>query len=512
MNRRILVNVGLGILVVGLGVAGLVALFSPRQDPYANLPTTKVLRGTLDATVTASGNVESGVTASLQMPGTGGVITKVFARTGRKVNTGDRLVKVDPTAARDQLASAQATLASANAAMTSARRGRTAAEQRADGASIAAASQSLTNARRLLSVAEESYDLVARQQAEIIAPLQAAVDDAEEALEDDEAELAQLEADLAATDPADTVAVALLQARISEVETLIVTHTTSLIAAEGPLAQAERTRDTLLLQAKQAVTSQRASRNSAKKALAQAKAAAAVAGQAPNPGTVQSAQAQIDAANVAVDKARQALDDTVLRAPFSGTISTVNAVVGQTSTGSFGATSATAASGLVTLVNPDGKRVSAFIAEADVASVKVGQEAVVNLPATGLDLSAKVVSVDVQSSVTNNVVQYLTTLLLSSPPPEVKVGQTASLSITTASLEDVLYVPTSAIVTDGFTSYVMKTSGGTPTRVEVTTGMTGTTGTEITSGLNEGDAVLLSNTGEIGNNRLIPNGPPSDVP
>lgn len=503
MNRRILVNAGLGVLVLGLGVAGLVALFTPRQDPYANLPTTKVLRGTLAATVTASGNVESGITASLQMPGAGGVITRVYVKTGSQVNAGDRLVRVDPTSAREQLASAQASLASANAAMTNATRGRTDAERRSDAASVAAASQALTNANRLLSIAEESYALVVQQQAEIIAPLQAAVDDAQQALSDDKVELARLKAELAATDPSDTGTIAQLEAQISQLEAQIVTDTAALTAAEGPLAQAERTRDTLVLQARQSLTAQRASRDAAQKALAQAKAAVAVAQQPPNPGSVQAAQAQIDAANVAVDQARRALDDTVLRAPFSGTVSTVNAVVGQSAAASLGSASG-AGGGLVTLVNPDGKRVVAFIAEADVAAVKVGQEAAVNLPATGLDLTARVVSVDVQSTVTNNVVQYLTTLALDAPPASVKVGQTASLSITTASKPDVLFVPTSAIATDGLTSYVIKTSGEKPTRVEVTTGMTGTTGTEITSGLSEGDSVLLSNTGGTGNPGLFP--------
>ncbi|MFZ0530663.1 MAG: HlyD family efflux transporter periplasmic adaptor subunit, partial [Propionicimonas sp.] len=232
-------------------------------------------------------------------------------------------------------------------------------------------------------------------------------------------------------------------------------------------------------------------------ALAQAKATVAVAQQPPNPGTVQAAQAQISAASVGIDQARRALDDTVLRAPFSGTVSTVNAVVGQSS-------SAGSTGGLITLVNPGARRVTAFIAEADVASVEVGQEAAVNLPATGLDLTARVTSVDVRSTVSNNVVQYLTTLLLNSPPPTVRIGQTASLSITTASLDDVLYVPTSAIATDGVTSYVIKISGGTHTRVAVTTGMTGTTGTEITSGLTEGDEVLLSNTGGSGGTGPFP--------
>ncbi|MFZ0531247.1 MAG: HlyD family efflux transporter periplasmic adaptor subunit [Propionicimonas sp.] len=498
MNRRRLVNAGLGVLVLGLGVAGILALLSPREDPYANLPTITVIRGTLAATVTASGNVESGVTALLQMPGAGGVITKVYVKTGSQVTVGDPLVKIDATAARQQFESALATLASAEAAMTNATRGRTAAEKGADAASVSAATQSLTNAERLLSVAEDNDALVRSQQAEILAAQQAGVDDAQQVLSDDQAELALLEAELAATDPSDTDAVAELQTRITALEAQLAADASSLATAEAALAQAERTRDSAVLQARQSVVAQRASRDSARKALAQAKATVAVAQQPPNPGTVQAAQAQISAASVGIDQARRALEDTVLRAPFSGTVSTVNAVVGQSST------SAGSTGGLITLVNPRAKRVTAFIAEADVASVEVGQEAAVNLPATGLDLTARVASVDVRSTVSDNVVQYLTTLSLRSPPDTVRVGQTASLSITTASVDDVLYVPTSAIATDGVTSSVIRISRGTHTRVEVTTGMTGTTGTEITSGLTEGDAVLLSNPGGPGDTGPFP--------
>lgn len=53
-RRRLIVNSLLGVTLLGVTVAGVISLVTPRTDPDANVPTAKVVRGTLDATVTAS--------------------------------------------------------------------------------------------------------------------------------------------------------------------------------------------------------------------------------------------------------------------------------------------------------------------------------------------------------------------------------------------------------------------------------------------------------------------------
>ncbi|HRA76378.1 MAG TPA: hypothetical protein PLE12_09100, partial [Propionicimonas sp.] len=73
-RKRVLINAGLGVLVLGLAVAGVIALAAPREDPNARLPTATVQRGALEATVTASGNVGSGATASLVPRGSAGIV------------------------------------------------------------------------------------------------------------------------------------------------------------------------------------------------------------------------------------------------------------------------------------------------------------------------------------------------------------------------------------------------------------------------------------------------------
>lgn len=499
-RRRVIVNSILGVAVLGLGTAGLVALASPRADPNAGRPTTTVVRGALEATVTASGNIESGVTASLQPAGTGGVVTEVYVSTGQQVGIGDELVALDDAAARQQLDSALAGLAQAEAALTTATQTRSAAERKVDAAGVAAAKQTLANAEKALSAARATYELEKRQQAALVDAAEAARDQAREQQALHAEQLAEAQAELAATDPADTGATAELQARIADLQNRLVTDAAAVASAETALRQATQARDRALLQSRQAVTTQTGNRDSARRALDSQKAQAAVNQQPAKAGTVRSAQAQVAGAQVAVDQARQVLEDTVLRAPFSGVVSTVNAVVGEqsSSAGVTGVTGSTGGGGLVTLVDASGMQVVAAIAEADATAVEVGQAVLISLPASGDELSGEVVAVDVESTVTNNVVQYRTTISLAGAD-DVRIGQTASVSIITDRSEDVLHVPTSAIASDASGGlFVVRVAEGTYTRVPVTTGMVGTTGTEITSGLDEGDEVLLSNTGDVG--------------
>ncbi|HMR48823.1 MAG TPA: HlyD family efflux transporter periplasmic adaptor subunit [Arachnia sp.] len=489
-RRRVLLVAIVGVVVLVVGVAAAAALLRPPADPMAGLTTTTVARGMLEATVTASGNTASGRTASLQAAGTGGIVEEVFVTTGQRVSRGDELVRFDDTAAQQQLDSALVQLESAQASLLSATQEQTSAERTADSAGIAAAEQSLTNAENALASAKDSATLVKRQQSELVGTAQDAVDRSARKIADLEGQLA----DLTENQPSDA------GGTIEALEAELAAEKAALAQAEPALAQAKRTRDSAVLQAEQAVTSATGTRDSAKKALAQQKATVAVNRQGPKQGTVDSAQAQVDSAQLAVDQARAALDEAVLRAPFDGVVSTVNAVVGQSSS----ALSADGSSGLVELVDTAGMTVTASVAEADATSIKIGQAATITLPASGIVMTGTVESVDVRGTVTNNVVQYRTTVSVDSPPEEVRVGQTVSLSILTGGREDVLFVPTSAIATDGATSTVRMVVDGQLSDVEVTTGLVGTTGTEIVSGLEEGDVVLLSSSAEAPASGLFP--------
>jgi macrolide-specific efflux system membrane fusion protein len=118
----------------------------------------------------------------------------------------------------------------------------------------------------------------------------------------------------------------------------------------------------------------------------------------------------------------------------------------------------------------------------------------------GTRASGKVTAIDQTPTTSNNVVQYGVTVSLTDPPSGLRIGATATVQITTASAQNVLYVPTAAVRTAGGRGTVTVMSGGKQVTKIVETGIQGDQGTEIKSGLNEGDQVLVATAGTTGGN------------
>jgi macrolide-specific efflux system membrane fusion protein len=134
--------------------------------------------------------------------------------------------------------------------------------------------------------------------------------------------------------------------------------------------------------------------------------------------------------------------------------------------------------------------VVAAFPEADAIKIKAKQSATVTLNAEpGTNLTATLTSVSPTPTTTNGVVSYSATFTLSKVPTAARIGQTANVSVQTAKATNVLYVPSTAIVTSGTTHTVTMADGAGSKTVEV--GVQGNSFTQITSGLNEGDRVEL---------------------
>jgi hypothetical protein len=135
--------------------------------------------------------------------------------------------------------------------------------------------------------------------------------------------------------------------------------------------------------------------------------------------------------------------------------------------------------------------VTASIGEADAAGVKVGQPATVSLVASGTTATGTVTSVALQSTTSNNVVQYPVTITLDQAPAGVRLGATATVAITTGSAQNTTLVSSSAVTTLGQRHTVTVLRGGQQSVVPVQVGLVGDNGTQILSGLNPGDTVVL---------------------
>jgi HlyD family secretion protein len=520
MNRRaVIINSVLGLALVGVGVATAVSLTSANTTRQPVGQTVPVSRGTVTATVTATGNVQSRTSIGVSLKGSSGTVTKIYVKKGQRVAKGQRLLRVDDTSARQSLKSAEANLASAEANMKTTTQGPSAKDQQLNDTSVQSAQTSLDNAETALTHAEQTYTLDKRQQDELVSDTGNALAAAKRQKRKDQQDLADAKRALAAAKRAgNTSEVSTQQSKINTLQNTLRADQSTINSAESSLSQAKQTRDKTLLSDRQAIETQAGQVDSAKKTLASEKAQRASNEQGPRKGAVESAQAQIDSAKVSVREAQQTLANTVLRAPVAGTVSNIAAKVGESS-GAAAASAASSASGagansspsasagsaagggsattgggssaLVTLVDLFHKEVVASVAEADVVKVKPGQSTSVLFPASNRTLPGLVTEIDTESTVVNNVVQYDVTVDLTSAASSIKLGQTASVTITTAIHQNVLYVPTSAITVSGDRATVIRRTNGVDSVVEVQTGLVGANGTEIVRGLQTGDRVVL---------------------
>ena len=193
-------------------------------------------------------------------------------------------------------------------------------------------------------------------------------------------------------------------------------------------------------------------------------------------------------------------DDIVrLKAPMTGTVSSIDLAVGET-VGAMGNTSvsvvddtssdATTISG-IQVTDLSDLIVTASFAETDASRLKVGQHATVTFDALDTTVRATVASMDLTSSTTNNVVRYGVTLELAKRPAKVRPGQTASVQVVTDRAERALYVPSATVQSVGGQDVVTVLRNGQQSSVVVTVGIEGDQTTEILSGLSEGDQVVI---------------------
>ncbi len=276
-----------------------------------------------------------------------------------------------------------------------------------------------------------------------------------------------------------------------------------------------------LLKDNQAITTNRQQVISSQSNVTSAQLAAQADLHPETPDQIAQAQATVDGAQASVDAAQRGVVSTTLMAPQDGTVLSVAGKVGEVSSSggsssSASGTSGTAStasstssgsgSGFVVLANLSGLAVTANIAEADASKVQLGQAATVTFPATNTTATGSVTQFTPQSTVTNNVVQFPVQVSLDTAPPGVNSGSTANMSITTGSKTDVLIAPSSAITTVGNRHTVVVKRNGIDAVVPVQIGLVGDTTTEITSGVDAGDQLVLPTTAAASTTNGFPRG------
>ncbi len=199
---------------------------------------------------------------------------------------------------------------------------------------------------------------------------------------------------------------------------------------------------------------------------------------------VDQAQNSITQAQISVTQAQGNLDKTKLVSPINGTVSAVNYNIGDTVSGTA-----------VAIADLSQIQVKVTIAEIDISSIKIGQTAQMTLDALpGKTYTATVATINPVGAVTSGVVNYSVVVKLNDPDGDVFPGMTANLAIEISRHDNVLLAPIRAIKTQGTQKVATVLYKGQQISTPVTTGLANDTMVEVTSGLNEGDQVVVSGT------------------
>lgn len=209
----------------------------------------------------------------------------------------------------------------------------------------------------------------------------------------------------------------------------------------------------------------------------------------PTSEELASYQKAIDAAEVDVAVADQSLRQATIHTPVSGTVKDIDIQEGDDVSAGDDASS-------ILIVGDGGYEITAMVGVTDLPDVEVGQDATVTPDDGSQSLTGSLTIIGLASESSSGSTSYPVTISIDGDARELRNGSTVSVSIVTGGASGVLAVPTSAVRVDNGRAMVTVIEGGDTRRVSVEVGVVGAAWTQITSGLNDGQEVILADLTE----------------
>lgn len=244
--------------------------------------------------------------------------------------------------------------------------------------------------------------------------------------------------------------------------------------------------DRNVAEAQRAVTAAKEDLANAQKAVAAAQAApvtdtdaadASSASGTADTSAVSSAQRNLASAQANLDQANAKAAERTVTAPSSGSIVELNAKVGATVTGGMimGEGDTSGGKQCMQIADLSKMKVTVQVGEKDIAKIAVGQSANVTYPAFPDIVSQGTVTTIASvanSDANGGSVTFNVDILIDAPDARLKPGMTAEVSVVTEQLDDVVTVPTMALMTEDGEHYYVKVAtdgeGKQTRRVKVT--------------------------------------------
>ena len=200
-----------------------------------------------------------------------------------------------------------------------------------------------------------------------------------------------------------------------------------------------------------------------------------------------SARNAVDEAEATVADLKAAVAGATLTAPVAGVVSEVHVAAGSD-----------APAGAAVVIDATTYEVTTDVVESDLVDVAAGQTASVTISALGADVEGTVTAISPLATEGGSVVSYPVTVTLGETPAAARSGMSTEVTITIASAQDVLTIPSAALLgSDG--DYRVRTLGtdGNPVVTPVNVGLVTSTTAEITDGLTEGTAVITGTAADL---------------
>lgn len=447
MSRKTVIVAIVAVAVITMAVLGWRNRRAQRSADLSEYETVAARRDTLVATVNASGSVQPESQVSLTFL-SGGLLAQMHVEPGQRVEAGAELARLDTRQLELNVAQAEATLLINETRLAQTQAG----PEPADIAAAAAAVESAQAGLGRLLAGPTAYDLRSAK---------LSVDAARNQLWS-----AQAQRDSIKGNPLST------QGAIDAAEAQV-------LVAEINVQQA------ILAQERLTEPVSEADISLARSQLAQAEAQLQKLQQIPKEEDIAVAAAQVEQARAALEQARLRLEDAILTTPFSATVLATSATVGEL---------VGAAVPVVVLGDLEMYHVDTSIDETDIGRVQLAQDVTITLDAfPDVRLSGRVTRVDPLGRVTQGVVSYDVQVRVLSNEVALRPNMTAIVDIVVDRKEGVLVVPNRAVRREtGGRRYVEILSGGEVKQRFVTTGLNNELVTEIVSGVDEGEEVVVS--------------------
>ncbi len=205
----------------------------------------------------------------------------------------------------------------------------------------------------------------------------------------------------------------------------------------------------------------------------------------PNVEDVRIARAQVRQAQLSVLQSENSLADVRILAPFAGVISQVNVRAGE---------QAAAAGPAFVLTDLDRFHMTVLVDEIDVRQIALGQPVRIRVDALpDTELTGQVTEIAPAAADVGGVIAYEVTIVPDDIDAPLRSGMSATATITTANVENVLLVPNRFIQVDreNDRAYVYKLVGGAPVLQEVELGLRNDRSSQVLAGLTDDDELAL---------------------